>query len=101
GSWSGCAGLAPAFLRSSRRCPSNTSGDRHSTPLSSPTGKRWSPAFHFADEAPVQNHRKETAEPSNEAFPSYALKLSGGLGASTRWRSAGPDSVSAERNSSA
>ncbi len=101
GSWSACAADAPVSRCSNRRCPSNTSGERHSTPFSSPTGKFWSPAFHFADDAPVQNHRKLTVRPSNEALPSYALNDSGPFGGSTRNRSAGPDSVSSARSSSA
>src|SRR5690606_18652897 len=81
GPGSGGGGASPASPRSSRRCPSKTSGERHSTPVNSPTGKRWSPAFHLAEDAPVQNQRKETALPSNDARPSYALKRSGAAGA--------------------
>lgn len=81
--------------------PSNSSGDRHSTPHSSDTGKLWSPAFHFADDAPVQNQRKRTVRPSKDALPSYALNDSGTSGASTRNRSVGPDSVSSPFSSSA
>ena len=72
-----------------------------STPASSLTGKDWSPAFHFAEEAPVQNQRKETTLPSKDALPSYALNWSGAGGAATRnssasWSAAGP---SADRSS--
>ncbi len=66
-------------------CPSNSSGERHSTPLRSPTGNVLSPAFHFADDAPVQNQRKDTDLPSKDALPSYALNWSGA-------RAAPPDS---------
>lgn len=82
--------------------PSKTSGDRHSTPVSSDTGKLWSPAFHFAEDAPVQNHRKCTVRPSKDAFPSYALNCNGTSGAGTRNRSAGSSSsFRSVRNSSA
>ena len=49
GSWSGSpvSGALPP-RGSSRRWPPVTSGERHSTPSSSATGKLWSPAFHFA-----------------------------------------------------
>lgn len=59
-------------------------GERHSTPLRSATGKLWSPAFHLAEEAPVQNHRKDTDLPSKDAFPSYALNCNGPSGGLTR-----------------
>ncbi len=102
GSWSGCAERAePGSRGTSRRCPSKISGDRHSTPLSSPTGKLWSPAFHFAEDAPVQDQRNCTDVPSKDAFPSYALNCSGASGAATRCRSTGPDSVSRPFSSSA
>ena len=66
--------------RSSRRCPSKTSGDRHSTPVSSDTGKLWSPAFHFADDAPVQNHRKRTVRAVEGRLPVVRLELQRHLG---------------------
>lgn len=95
-------GLLARLTRQQPQVPSNTSGERHSTPLSSATGKLWSPAFHFADEAPVQNHRKFTVFPSKDAFASYALNCRGATGASTRYRSAGsPSPFSIARSSSA
>lgn len=78
-------------------------GERQSTPLRSATGKCWSPAFHLAVEAPVQNQRKDTVRPSNAALASYALNDCGPVGAATRKRSAGsPVSLSetATRSSS-
>ncbi|CAM5727145.1 hypothetical protein SANTM175S_09272 [Streptomyces antimycoticus] len=74
------------------------SGDRRSTPVSSSIRKCGSPTFHFSEEAPVQNQRKEIALPSKDALPSYALKDSGAGGTVTRCASAGT-SASGQRDS--
>ena len=80
---------APPRGGSSRRWPPMTSGERHSTPSSSATGKLWSPAFHLAG----RRARPEPAEGDRLAVEGrlavVRLEALRGAGAATRWCSAG------------